>query len=413
MGKYASFMESWSRPYLPPAKSKFVTLKLRDSYSGELVDVNGGGIYVCGITPYDATHLGHAATYLSFDLISRYLLASGSEIRRTQNVTDIDDPLLERANRDGVPWKELAEGQIQLYRDDMTALRVIPPDNFLSVIENMKLIISYIEKLVSSGKTYAIEGDIYLDLSLIEGALENLPIPLSEAIQIFKERGGDPERVGKRHPLDTLVWMKQRVDEPGWESSFGKGRPGWHIECVALALSSLDNNSKFSLEIQGGGSDLKFPHHYMTAVQAQAITGRPFSSVYVHTGMIGLNGEKMSKSRGNLIFVSKLLNDGIDPNVIRIALIQRHYSEDTIWSDATLQSAQIFLDRLRNNLAREEVAATDPIIANVVLALANNLDTPRVFALLDSWCEKTESGETAGNAGELSRALDLLLGLAI
>lgn len=377
------------------------------------MDVNGGGIYVCGITPYDATHLGHAATYLSFDLISRYLLASGSEIRRTQNVTDIDDPLLERANRDGVPWKELAEGQIQLYRDDMTALRVIPPDNFLSVIENMKLIISYIEKLASSGKTYAIEGDIYLDLSLIEGALENLPIPLSEAIQIFKERGGDPERVGKRHPLDTLVWMKQRVDEPGWESSFGKGRPGWHIECVALALSSLDNNSKFSLEIQGGGSDLKFPHHYMTAVQAQAITGRPFSSVYVHTGMIGLNGEKMSKSRGNLIFVSKLLNDGIDPNVIRIALIQRHYSEDTIWSDATLQSAQIFLDRLRNNLAREEVAATDPIIANVVLALANNLDTPRVFALLDSWCEKTENGETAGNAGELSRALDLLLGLAI
>lgn len=377
------------------------------------MDVNGGGIYVCGITPYDATHLGHAATYLSFDLISRYLLASGSEIRRTQNVTDIDDPLLERANRDGVPWKELAEGQIQLYRDDMTALRVIPPDNFLSVIENMKLIISYIEKLASSGKTYAIEGDIYLDLSLIEGALENLPIPLSEAIQIFKERGGDPERVGKRHPLDTLVWMKQRVDEPGWESSFGKGRPGWHIECVALALSSLDNNSKFSLEIQGGGSDLKFPHHYMTAVQAQAITGRPFSSVYVHTGMIGLNGEKMSKSRGNLIFVSNLLNDGIDPNVIRIALIQRHYSEDTIWSDATLQSAQIFLDRLRNNLAREEVAATDPIIANVVLALANNLDTPRVFALLDSWCEKTENGETAGNAGELSRALDLLLGLAI
>lgn len=404
-------MESWAKPYLPPFKFALPTLKLRDSYSRELVNVNGGGLYVCGITPYDATHLGHAATYLSFDLIARFLIASGADIRRTQNVTDIDDPLLERALRDGVEWNELAEGQIQLYRDDMTALRVLPPDNFLSVIENMELIISYIEKLVATGKTYEIEGDLYLDISLVQGALENLPLSQEEAVNIFKERGGDPERKGKRNPLDTLIWMKQRGNAPGWESSLGKGRPGWHIECVALALSSLDSGSEFSLELQGGGSDLKFPHHYMTAVQAKAITGRPFSSVYVHTGMIGLAGEKMSKSLGNLIFISNLLDDGVDPNVIRIALLKRHYSEDMMWSETVLKRAQEFFLRLRSGLSREDVAATEKLISDIAQVLAYDLDTPRVFVLLEAWCERTENGEIGGNAGELSRVLDLLLGL--
>jgi L-cysteine:1D-myo-inositol 2-amino-2-deoxy-alpha-D-glucopyranoside ligase len=391
-------MESWAKPYLPPTKFRLPPLELRDSYSGKLFQIRDGGVYVCGITPYDATHLGHAATYLSFDLISRFF---------------IDDPLLERARRDSVEWQELAESQVQLYRDDMTALRVLPPDHFLSVIENMELIISYIEKLISTGKTYSIDGDVYLDISLVEGALENLPLSNEEAIRVFKERGGDPDRPGKRNPLDTLIWMKQRPDEPGWNSPFGAGRPGWHIECVALALSSLDKKSDISIEIQGGGSDLRFPHHYMTGVQAKAITGRTFSSVYAHTGMIGLNGEKMSKSRGNLVFVSDLLKNGVDPNALRIALLKRHYSKDLMWSDEKLTDAEKFLERLNECLSREEVAPTDDLIKNISQALAEDLDTVSVFSLLESWCVATESGEKGGNAGELSRELDLLLGLAL
>lgn len=406
-------MESWAKPYLPPLGVKLPPLKLRDSYSRQLLEVGRGGLYVCGITPYDATHLGHAATYLTFDLITRYLIFSGTSNERSQNVTDIDEPLLERANRDGLQWNQLAERQIQLYRDDMSALRVLPPDNFLGVIENMELIVSYIKKLVETGKTYVIDGDIYLDVSLVEGAIENLPVTQDEAIRIFKERGGDPERAGKHHPLDTLIWMQQRESEPGWESEFGKGRPGWHIECVALALSSLDLGSKFSIGIQGGGSDLRFPHHYMTAVQARSITRRPFSSIYVHTGMIGLSGEKMSKSLGNLIFVSNLLDEGVDPAAIRLALIQRHYSEDLMWTSELLEHAQSFLNRLRQNLAKEEVAYTDQLILDIAQALSNDLDTPRVFSLLKLWCDRTENGEVGGNAGTMSRALDSLLGLAV
>ena len=406
-------MESWAQPYLPPTKFRLPPLELRDSYSGKLVQIRDGGVYVCGITPYDATHLGHAATYFSFDLISRFLIAAGRKVNRSQNVTDIDDPLLERATRDSVKWQELAESQVQLYRDDMTALRVLPPDHFLSVIENMELIISYIEKLILTGKTYSIDGDVYLDISLVEGALENLPLSNEEANRVFQERGGDPDRPGKRNPLDTLIWMKRRPDEPGWNSPFGEGRPGWHIECVALALSSLDKKSDFSIEIQGGGSDLRFPHHYMTGVQAKAITGRTFSSVYVHAGMIGLDGEKMSKSRGNLVFVSDLLKNGVDSNALRIALLKRHYSEDLMWSDEKLTDSEKFLERLKECLSRQEVAPTDDLIKNISQALAKDLDTVSVFSLLESWCVATESGEKGGNAGELSRELDLLLGLAL
>jgi L-cysteine:1D-myo-inositol 2-amino-2-deoxy-alpha-D-glucopyranoside ligase len=410
-------MLSWAPTFLPAIKVDLPRLNLIDSYSKERQKIGTGGLYVCGITPYDATHLGHAATYLTFDLVNRYLTLLGDGNNYTQNVTDIDEPLFERARRDEVDWKTLGDNQVQLYRDDMTALRVLPPTNFLGVVENMELIIEYIERLVATGKTYNISSDIYLDIAQVDGALTNLPLPIQEAVQIFRERGGDPDRAGKRHPLDPLLWVTKRENEPVWKSSLGDGRPGWHIECVALALSSLDGASTGGetscIAIQGGGEDLKFPHHYMSGVQAKALTGREFASCYVHSGMIGLAGEKMSKSKGNLVFVSSLIKEGIDPMAIRVALLNRHYRSDLMWSDSILIAAQNFLLRLRENLARQEVAPTGSLILALATSLSDDLNTPQVFQEIDDWCTATESGVTGGNPGELARVLDALLGIAL
>ena len=409
-------MRSWPAPYLPPTLTgiEHPPLQLRDSYTGKIGALgSSNSIYVCGITPYDATHLGHAATYLTFDLIHRYLSASGQRFDFAENITDIDDPLFERAHRDGVSWQELATSQIDLFVSDMTELRVIPPRSYRGVIESMDQIIETVKSLVTKNLTYQIDGDLYLDLTLIPGALENLPIPIHEALEIFKQRGGDPDRDGKRHPLDPLLWKGQVPDEPSWPAPFGAGRPGWHIECVAIALNNLGDAGQSSITVQGGGVDLRFPHHYMTAVQASAITGKPFSSLYIHCGMIGLNGEKMSKSKGNLVFVSTLVNEGISPVAIRAALISRHYRDEMMWSSAILTSTEEFLARLQSCLARMEVAPTSTLIAQIVAALSNDLDTPKVFELLQRWCSETENGSTGGEAGELARALDLYLGLTL
>ena len=416
-------MKSWPTVYLPPAPTFIIhpRLKLSDSYTSKRESIEGTSVtsYVCGITPYDATHLGHAATYLTFDLIHRYLIASGAKLSFTQNITDIDDPLLARASRDNQDWRELARSQIDLFCDDMAALRVIPPSNYRGVVESMSTIIQYIERLMSKGNCYELDGDIYLDLSQIPGALANLPIPEAEAIEIFKARGGDPEREGKRHPLDTLIWMRKRPGEPAWESSMGEGRPGWHIECVAIALNTLSpenettNSKRTSISLQGGGSDLRFPHHYMTAVQAKALTGEAFASIYCHAGMVAWQGEKMSKSLGNLVFVSKLIEEGWRPEEIRLALIDRQYADDFEWNPEALDDAKALLGRLISCLSREEVAPSREIVQGIVSALADDLNVPKAIELLVAWCEATETGQIGGNAGEIARAIDLYLGIAI
>lgn len=412
-------MRSWPALYLPPALGgiQHPNLSLKDSYRERRIEVTGDAIsiYVCGITPYDATHLGHAATYLTFDLIHRYLIASGKQVHFTQNVTDIDDPLLERARRDGLDWRELATSQINLFRDDMTDLHVLPPTHYEGVIESMVTIVGYIQRLIDRNICYWIDRDLYLDLSQVEGALENLPISLEDALRIFSERGGDPSREGKRHPLDTLLWQGEREGEPAWDAPFGRGRPGWHIECVAIALETLPRSQQghFTINLQGGGNDLRFPHHYMTGVQAGAITGTHFAAAYLHTGMISWQGAKMSKSLGNLLFVSKILQEGCSPDEIRLALIDRRYDEDFEWRDDQLLRAKSLLERLRANLAREQVAPTLPIIQTIVDSLANDLDVPSAIAQLISWCDETEAGSVGGSAGELSRAIDLYLGLVL
>ena len=372
-------------------------------------------MYVCGITPYDATHLGHAATYLTFDLINRYLRATGAHVSYVQNITDIDDPLLERANRDGVDWSELAQQQIDLFRSDMVHLRVIPPAHYIGAVEAIPLVVQAISELEEQSSIYPVDSDFYFSVKKDSDFGSRSNFSQAKMLEIFKERGGDPDRVGKSDPLDCLVWMSQRVNEPGWDSSLGKGRPGWHIECTAIALEYLDPSDleETLIDIQGGGSDLIFPHHEMCAAQARVITGKELAASYVHAGMIGLDGEKMSKSKGNLVFVSRLIADGVDPMVIRWALMSDHYRSDRMWSDDVLQEAQEAIDQLTAALAQQDCAPTQDLINSMVLALSDDLDTPLIVSQLKSWSSLTLSGAQGGNSDQLRVALDALLGLKI
>jgi L-cysteine:1D-myo-inositol 2-amino-2-deoxy-alpha-D-glucopyranoside ligase len=372
-------------------------------------------MYVCGITPYDATHLGHAATYLSFDLINRYLRATGAEVAYVQNITDIDDPLLERAHRDGIEWNDLAEQQIDLFRSDMVNLRVIPPAHYIGAVEAIPLVIDAISDLREQSSIYAVDTDFYFSNKKDEKFGDRSHLSQNQMLQIFSERGGDPARPGKKDQLDCLVWMSQRVNEPGWDSDLGKGRPGWHIECTAIALEYLDPSDiePTLIDIQGGGSDLIFPHHEMCAAQAHVITGKELAHSYVHTGMIGLDGEKMSKSKGNLVFVSRLVASGVDPMSIRWALMSDHYRSDRMWSDLVLHKAQASITQLRAALSQENSAPTEELINSIVLALSDDLNTPLVVSTINTWSQETLAGAKGGNSDELRLALDALLGIKI
>jgi L-cysteine:1D-myo-inositol 2-amino-2-deoxy-alpha-D-glucopyranoside ligase len=413
-------MNSWAEIAIPPIATKFIfpNLQIFDTATGSLNTIEKKAcyqMYVCGITPYDATHLGHANTYLAFDLLNRYLRATGSEVNFVQNITDIDDPLLERAIRDGVDWQELALSQIDLFRSDMVALHIIPPAKYIGAVEAIPLVLEAITHLQAAAAVYRVDNDFYFSVhsDLRFGSRSHLSA--AQMLEIFSQRGGDPTRAGKRDPLDALLWLAQRPGEPGWESDLGLGRPGWHIECCAIALHYLDidPSALTSIDIQGGGSDLIFPHHEMSAAQAKLINGKEFASNYVHAGMIGLDGEKMSKSKGNLVFVSQLLKDGVDPMAIRTALMSHHYRQDHMWQSYDLAEAEEFLDGLRISLARMEVAPTDSVINEIIVALTNDLDTPKALAALRGWITATNDGQTGGSAGELGRAIDALLGIAL
>ena len=413
-------MKSWPEVYIPTIDSKydFPELSLLNTATKSIQVLprkNMYRMYVCGITPYDSTHLGHAATYLSFDLINRYLRATGSKVLYVQNITDIDDPLLERANRDGVDWQELAQSQIDLFRSDMTTLHVIPPEDYIGAVEAIPLVTKKIEELKSADAIYGVDEDLYFRVHSDPDFGTRSHLSKEESLKIFAERGGDPDRAGKENPLDSLVWLAQRPNEPGWPSIHGQGRPGWHIECCAIALNYLlpEQDSDFLIDIQGGGSDLIFPHHEMSAAQARVSTGRSFAQFYVHTGMIGLDGQKMSKSLGNLVFVSTLVRSGVNPMAIRCALMMHGYAADRMWDDELLLTAQSFLDSLTLALSQTQCAPTSNLIQEIIQALSNNLDTKKVFVLLQDWISESAKGAEGGNPGELSRTLDALLGVAI
>jgi len=413
-------MRAWPDLYIPRLPDRFTIPQLSlFNTSSQKVEAlppkNLYRMYVCGITPYDATHLGHAATYLTFDLINRYLRATGASVDFVQNITDIDDPLLERATRDGVDWKDLAQSQIDLFKGDMTDLHVIPPKDYVGVVEAMPLVVDAAIKLQEAGTTYKVGDDIYYRVHSDSEFGERSHYSKEKMLEIFAERGGDPKKAGKEDPLDALVWLSQREGEPGWPSPFGNGRPGWHIECCAIALHYLkpDSADNFAIDIQGGGSDLIFPHHEMSAAQSRSMINQKFARSYIHAGMIGLDGEKMSKSLGNLIFVSKLISAGVNPAAIRWALMGHPYANDLMWSDSLIEVASTEIVRLQLNLARMEVAPTDAVISEIIDSLSKDLDTPRALVAIREWMDKTESGVTGGVAGELGRALDTLLGIAL
>ncbi|WP_338743434.1 cysteine--1-D-myo-inosityl 2-amino-2-deoxy-alpha-D-glucopyranoside ligase [Actinomadura luteofluorescens] len=409
-------MRSWPASEVPslsdaglPAATR--PLSLHDTGTGTTRPTSPGDtarMYVCGITPYDATHLGHANTYLAFDLVNRVWRDLGHRVHYVQNTTDVDDPLLERARQTGEDWRALADREIQLFRDDMTALRVLPPDRYVGAVESIPLIIEMIEKLRGRDAAYEVDGDVYFPIASDPAFGQVSRLTREEMAPLFAERGGDPDRSGKRDPLDALLWMARRPGEPGWDSPFGEGRPGWHVECSAISIEYLG----MAFDVEGGGSDLAFPHHEMGASHAQVATGeRPHARAYVHTGMVGLDGEKMSKSRGNLVFVSKLRESGADPMAIRTALLAHHYRSDWEWTPGALDEAAARLGRWRAAAARPSGPPAAPLAAAVREALADDLGTPAALAAVDSWASADGTDEAA--PAQAAAIVDALLGVAL
>lgn len=401
-------MEPWSDVVVPAVNLSQSDFRIFDSKSADLRSLPTEGdvkLYVCGITPYDATHMGHAATYLAFDTLHRFWRALGTYVQYTQNVTDIDDPLLERAKSTGRRWEEIATEQVDLFKTDMEALRIIPPQKYVGVVEAMELIEQSAVKLKNLGVAYEIENDLYFDMSHTELIGEICHLTESEMLEVFSQRGGDPQRSGKRNPFDALLWRGQSGDDPAWPSVLGPGRPGWHIECSAIATHFLGS----TITVQGGGSDLKFPHHEMSAAHAESLTGVPFAESFMHAGMVSLNGEKMSKSLGNLVFVSKLRAQGVDPMAIRLVLLSHHYRSDWEWFDSELDIAQERLNNWRDAFATQSCAPSP--VAAIVGILANDLDTPGAIDLIDAWAQETLLGNGSDSTNAVATAVDALLGI--
>jgi L-cysteine:1D-myo-inositol 2-amino-2-deoxy-alpha-D-glucopyranoside ligase len=386
-------------------------------------------MYVCGITPYDATHMGHAASYVAFDLLNRAWRDTGAPVSYVQNVTDVDDPLLERAKALGVDWRELAQSQIELLHVDMEALNVLPPDHYVGAVESINLIVPEVERLISLGLAYRVQGingepdgDVYYD---VEGAGRQSMAPdawslgsisglsESEMLELFAERGGDPGRSGKRRALDPLLWRVARDGEPSWPGgSLGDGRPGWHIECTVIAQKYLP--SPFT--VQGGGSDLIFPHHEMGAGHAYSLSGVPLAKHYAHVGMVGLNGEKMSKSKGNLVFVSKLRTAGEDPAAIRMAILMHHYRSEWSWTEEGLSAAKVELASWRQALTQAPNATSAPLLAEIRSALAADLNAPAAVAAVSRWARQAnDGGEPVSMTDQalVKDAVEALLGISL
>ncbi len=426
-------MKSWiSRP-VPQLPGSMPALRLFDTAKGSVVTLGAAGeqsMYVCGITPYDATHMGHAASYVAFDLLNRAWRDGRQQVSYVQNVTDVDDPLLERATATGVDWRDLAASQIKLFQTDMEALNVLAPDHYVGAVEAIPLIVPAIERLVERGLAYRVagtagepDGDVYYDVEAAGkhsaeatdawtlGAVSGLSD--AEMLGLFAERGGDPGRAGKRQALDPLLWRVAREGEPSWPGDgLGEGRPGWHIECTVIAQKYLP--APFT--VQGGGSDLIFPHHEMGAGHAYSLTGVPLAQHFAHAGMVGLDGEKMSKSKGNLVLVSKLRAAGEDPAAIRLAILAHHYRSDWSWTEAGFAQAKERLRTWRAALDAAPAGSAAGLVSRLRAELSNDLNAPGAVAAMDQWAaaglEAAQDG-SAPDAALAADAINALLGVEL
>jgi L-cysteine:1D-myo-inositol 2-amino-2-deoxy-alpha-D-glucopyranoside ligase len=391
---------------------------VHDTSTHALVETRPEGparLYVCGITPYDATHMGHAATFVGFDLLNRAWRNAGHDVVYVQNVTDVDDPLFERAEKVGVDWRELAERETELLREDMAALRILPPEHFPGAEESLDLIVDLILRLQEAGTVYAVEDDLYFSVAADPAFGDESGWTREQMLAVIADRGGDPDRPGKKDPLDCLVWRAERPGEPALDSVLGRGRPGWHVECTAMSLDLLGER----FDVQGGGSDLVFPHHEMCASEAQVLTGTPYAQAFVHAGMVAYDGEKMSKSKGNLVFVSQLRNSDVDPMAIRLTLLGHHYRSDWEWTDRQLWESVDLLDKWRRALAVGAGAPGLPVVEAVLASLAGDLDAPAAVGAVDAWADATLGTDGLADTSDpeagatIHALLDAALGLAL
>ncbi|HQR79967.1 MAG TPA: cysteine--1-D-myo-inosityl 2-amino-2-deoxy-alpha-D-glucopyranoside ligase [Actinomycetota bacterium] len=405
-------MRSWPAESLPALPRFDVDLTAYDTSTGEVKPLAPGRkarMYVCGITPYDATHIGHAATYVLFDIVHRFWLATGRSVRYVQNVTDVDDPLLERAAQMGVDWRELAAFEIQRFRDDMVALRVLPPTHLIGAVETIGQAADRVAQLRDAGATYLVDDDMYFSAAAAARFGQVGHLSDEAMLALSERRGGDPHRPGKRNPIDPLLWQAPRPGEPSWESPLGPGRPGWHIECATIALDLLGPG----FDVQGGGRDLVFPHHEMSAAQGEVLEGWPFARTYLHGPMVSYEGQKMSKSLGNLVFISVLRESGVDPMAIRLALLSQSYRSDWEWADDLLTTAAERLRTWRTALSRPTGPGSQHAVAELARAVAEDLDTPQALSIVDDWAREQHlrGGEDPSGPGLMSRAIDAFLGV--
>jgi cysteinyl-tRNA synthetase len=372
-------------------------------------------MYVCGVTPYDTTHLGHAFTYVAFDTLIRYLEYRGYTVRYVQNVTDIDDPLFEKARENGIPWDELARRETERYLNDMAALNVRRPDVYARATEEIPTMIEIIQTLLAKGYAYENEGAVYFSVKSDPefGALAHA-VGLNDyqaMLTVANERGNYPDDPRKKDPLDFVLWQAQIPGEPAWPSPWGPGRPGWHIECSAMSMRYLGPQ----LDIHGGGEDLVFPHHTCEIAQSEHFSGRaPFSRFWMHSGMVYQEGEKMSKSLGNLTLVSDLLKD-YSPDAIRVALLNHHYRYPWECYSADMQVATEIVELFKQarSLVGEHPQGEDKILRDRFhAAMENDLNTPEALLLLRQAAEAVAANHDGNTGAEILR-LARVLGLRV
>jgi len=363
-------------------------------------------MYVCGITPYDSTHLGHAATYLTYDLVIRRLEDLGHEVRMVRNITDVDDSILPKARSLGIPYLELAAAEIARFRADMEALDMRPPVAEPRATEAIPQIIELVSQLLESDHAYMTAGTVYFDVSSFPRFGELSHYARDRMIKLAEARGGRPEDPHRRDPLDFVLWQPSLPDEPAWRAPFGVGRPGWHIECSAMSMHEHGP----TLDLHGGGTDLIFPHHECEIAQSESLTGQPFVRHWLHSATVNYEGEKMSKSLGNLVFVSDLLKTA-DPRAIRLALMRHHYRSGFEWYDTDLDEGNALLHRLL--AARDCATGPDPapFAARVRDALDHDLDAPRAVDALGELADAMLSGGADASAPAMLHDLGRLLGI--
>lgn len=357
-------------------------MRLFETSKRAIVDFTPGSVvtmYTCGITPYDATHLGHAATYVGYDVLQRRLRDRGHETRCVRNITDVDDDLLRKARELGVHYLDLAAAETARFDGDMKTLNVVECWSEPRATSAIADIRGFIGMVLDRGHAYQAGGAVYFDVGSFDGFGQVSHLPRDEMLVLARERGGNPDDPNKRDPLDFVLWQPSLDDEPAWESLWGPGRPGWHIECSALAMRELDT----TIDLHGGGSDLIFPHHECEAAQSEAATGEPFVRHWMHQAMVRMDGEKMSKSLGNLVFISDLV-EIYDPRAIRLGILDHHYRDSWEWNDDIMPDAAARLGRWL--AAADLYAGTDsaPILGEVRARLDDDLDTGGAVAVIDA-----------------------------